>query len=439
MKMFLRRLLSICLVGMIISQGSAIAATLPQLRHPFYDPGGDCSSSLPTGSSAQGSWNSGLTPPYILQRFMIEVLKDVAQKTGSSTADTVTKEHVLALVAFAFGEGGDINNDDLFNPMNSGISAPDLVAGTHAGNGVQSFKSFDAGVEATARALTDSNHTRLIPVLTKPSSTAEQFMYTITYFQKYPGNAIWAEGSDPAYHNQGQAGQDAYYQRHLQLVQQLRSNYERVAALVIGTPALEQLDNLTDVSKLDKSLEPDGTSQINATNDLSGSGCPQNTSTSSSSGGYINPFTDPAWGLSRTDQGVDYNPGKPLPVLAIGDGTILSTNGSGWPGGIFILYKLSGGQFAGKCIYVAEHLNNVLAVGSVFKAGDTIATALPGSPWSEWGWAQGPQTPSDPYNGRADGTATEGGKSFARFIRSLGGPSREDPGPGTLYSGKSCP
>src|SRR5258706_16189360 len=51
---------------------------------PFYDPSsGACSLGFDSGSSGSGSgvWDSGLKTPYILQQFMIEVLKDIAQKT----------------------------------------------------------------------------------------------------------------------------------------------------------------------------------------------------------------------------------------------------------------------------------------------------------------------------------------------------------------------
>lgn len=155
--------------------------------------------------------------------------------------------------------------------------------------------------------------------------------------------------------------------------------------------------------------------------------------------GCTNPFSDPGWSPARTDQGVDYAPTKVLPVRAICDGTIISTNGSGWPGGYFILIKLTAGPFAGKCTFVAEHLANVLPKGTDVKAGQEIGTALPGYPWTEWGWASGPQTPSTRYNGAPDGTAMPGGKAFARFLRHLGATTKEDPGPGLEYEGNSCP
>ncbi len=180
-----------------------------------------------------------------------------------------------------------------------------------------------------------------------------------------------------------------------------------------------------------------GSTNTNAGSSASGDLC--SSGNIGGNGVYVNPFSDPAWQLNRTDQGVDYLPSKTLPVLAIGDGKIIDTSGSGWPGGVFIYYQLTSGPLAGKCIYFAEHLTNYLSAGTTIKAGQVIAQAQPGYPWIEIGWAQGPQTPSDPYNGRKDGTPTDGGKSFARFLRSLGAQTRDDPGGGPLYYGKTCP
>ncbi len=154
----------------------------------------------------------------------------------------------------------------------------------------------------------------------------------------------------------------------------------------------------------------------------------------------IDPFTDAGWIPERTDQGVDYGAAQQLPVRAICDGTILSTaNVPGWPGYTWLYYKLTSGPFAGKCVYVAENLVNPLPVGTHVKAGQVIATALPGGPGTEWGWAQGIGTPSVPYGSLPDGTPTEGGKAFARFLRSLDAPTLEDPGAGPSYAGASCP
>lgn len=277
-----RFLLVLILTVALVSPAYAISSQLRQrvqYDSVYYNPDATACTTFGVAGSSGGAgvWNSGLTPPYILQQFMVEVLKDIAQKANAPVDSVVTKEHVLAMVAFGDSEGGDINNHDLFNPLNSGYNDPSLISGAHSGSGVQSFKSFDAGVEATARNISDAGHTRLVAVLTNPNSTADDFMYALTYFQKYPGNLIWAEGSDPAYHNQGQAGQDAYYHRHLDTVQTVRAHYSLYGALVLGTPAKEQIEGLTDVAKLDPALTPNGADpgSSGGGNDISGSsgGC----------------------------------------------------------------------------------------------------------------------------------------------------------------------
>jgi hypothetical protein len=211
-----------------------------------------------------GVWNSGLKPPYILEQWAIETLKDVAAKMKVDESDTVTAEHVVALVAFAIGEGGDIMNQDLFNPLNTGLDAPELIDGAHSVSGVQAFKSFDAGVEATARTIVGSNQDRLADVLIKPNSTAKQFMYALTYYNKYPGNALWAEASssDPS----------GYYHGRLALVKQVNNDYKGTAALVIGTPALEQQENITKPGLLQFNGAGEGSASDSTTCDGSAAG-----------------------------------------------------------------------------------------------------------------------------------------------------------------------
>ena len=157
-------------------------------------------------------------------------------------------------------------------------------------------------------------------------------------------------------------------------------------------------------------------------------------------GGYINPFAGEAWAPSRNDQGVDYDPLKVEPVRAIGAGTIVDIGSWGTYGPWFD-YKLAGGQFAGKCIYVAEHISSILPAGTQFNAGDTLATAYPGPYWTEWGWAKALDTPSVTWTEcgcTEQDNADPGGRAFARFLRSLGASTEQDPGPGPMYAGGSC-
>jgi LysM repeat protein len=150
--------------------------------------------------------------------------------------------------------------------------------------------------------------------------------------------------------------------------------------------------------------------------------------------GYMNPFAVGSWSPSRIDEGVDWIPNVVSPVVAIGDGVVTySSMGSGWPAGGFITYRLTSGSHAGLYIYVAEHITDLVPVGTAVSAGERIATALPGYPWTEWGWASssGPEPAAgSQYGGARDGTSTPGGKAFARFLMSLGVTGIEDPGPG---------
>jgi hypothetical protein len=159
------------------------------------------------------------------------------------------------------------------------------------------------------------------------------------------------------------------------------------------------------------------------------------TQASEATAAYVDPFTVGLWLPARTDQGVDWIPVVPSPVVAIGDGVITysATSGTGWPGGAFLSYLLTGGTAAGHTVYVAEHLAGLAHLGTVVTAGQAIATALPGYPWTEWGWATpaGPM-PAVPYNGVTDGSPTAGGLAFARFLESLGVKPLDDPGPGPV-------
>lgn len=137
----------------------------------------------------------------------------------------------------------------------------------------------------------------------------------------------------------------------------------------------------------------------------------------------------------RTDQGGDWGANKPEPVVAIGDGVVTYSNSqqNDWPGGAFIVYGLTTGNHAGLFIYVAENLSNLVPAGTVVKAGQRIAVAIPGGPDTEWGFAAAPgtgPTVATPYNGAPDGAQTSGGRAFARFLIELGAKPLQPPGPG---------
>jgi hypothetical protein len=149
---------------------------------------------------------------------------------------------------------------------------------------------------------------------------------------------------------------------------------------------------------------------------------------------YVNPFSAGRWSPARIDMGLDYIPAHLEPVLAIGAAKILGSDShSGWPGGHYIWYQLLSGDHKGEIVYVAEHLRHLAPVGKQVDAGQKIAMALPGSPWTESGWARrdGRTRAAPCYK---EGDRTNSGKTFARFMRTLGVPLVDDPGPGPTHS-----
>ncbi|HUC86813.1 MAG TPA: serine hydrolase [Candidatus Saccharimonadales bacterium] len=235
-----------------IQQGSAALASLIQSSAGAASSGasgGCCPSSGSLGvngdstGSTSGVWSSGLSAPYIVEQYAINVLEDLAQKKGVPQSSAVTQQHVLALVTWAQIEGGDIMNSDLFNLYNTSENGAGL-GGVTQSTGNMAYPSFDQGVEATARTLA-SGHGGMLNVLLNPSSTAQQFAHAESYSgtSSYPGTQEWAAAaeSDPSGY------ENSTWDPALQQVQ---NNYKSVAALIIGTPALEEQTNQTDPSLL---------------------------------------------------------------------------------------------------------------------------------------------------------------------------------------------
>jgi hypothetical protein len=126
----------------------------------------------------------------------------------------------------------------------------------------------------------------------------------------------------------------------------------------------------------------------------------------------------------RFDQGVDYQGfGK---IYAVGDGVVLSTIGSGWPGGTFIAYRLTDGPARGLVVYAAEDIEPNVQVGEAVTSTTVLGHVYAGPDGIETGWADGSALPNTmartygQYNGE---NSTAFGYNFSQLLQSLGAPA----------------
>ncbi len=268
---------------------NAFSATPPQMQDAYRSSewddqeSGECSvvSSLSLESNGSSSserigYQSGVAGPYTLEEFMIHSLKALALAKGVSEEDAVTEQHVIALVAFAIGEGGDIQNRNVFNPLNHGKMPGDN--GTLTGDGSSGFvryDTFDDGVDATARVLNGTHQQRLAAALTDPNTSAEDVMYALSYWYQFKqsgfaNDSFWAEASgnrepgglsqyyDPEAGTTSSTITNDYYQGRVGLVNSTIKNWEGTAGLIVGTEAEEQDTGAVAPSRL--TYNPEGSS-----------------------------------------------------------------------------------------------------------------------------------------------------------------------------------
>jgi len=155
---------------------------------------------------------------------------------------------------------------------------------------------------------------------------------------------------------------------------------------------------------------------------------------------YVNPLKEVS-GLTprRIDLGVDYAGSGALLALGRGRVTMASNTDWGppscwaitcWPGGGIVVYRLLDGPFAGKYVYVAEHIAVSVRAGQTVRAGQEIAALYAGYPWSEWGWAArpGPEALAMTDGHRCPcsdpgGWSTIDGRDMNQLLMDLGAPS----------------
>jgi hypothetical protein len=144
----------------------------------------------------------------------------------------------------------------------------------------------------------------------------------------------------------------------------------------------------------------------------------------SSSAGYANPLRDiVALTPERIDQGVDYAGFGS--IYAIGNGVVVNTVGSGWPGGTFIAYRLTNGPASGLVVYAAEDIEPSVQVGDAVTSSTVIGHMYAGPDGIETGWADGSRLPDTMARsaGQFNGSdATAFGLNFSQLLQSVGAP-----------------
>jgi len=198
---------------------------------------------IPASALSGGPWNAvagepAVTQPYYLEEFAISTLEDLAAKLGVPPAQAVTQEHVIALIGWFWKEGGDINNPDLFNPLNIRNNS----------GGFMSYSSYGAGVEGLAEAFVSPFQDRIAGILTQQGSTAEQVASVIANYENYTNNLSWSSPGDPSPGVPPTPAEVVTYDQNIYLpeldtsIEQARAKYDAEASLELGTSAYELQD-----------------------------------------------------------------------------------------------------------------------------------------------------------------------------------------------------
>ncbi|MGH8980189.1 MAG: hypothetical protein ACRDWE_04095, partial [Acidimicrobiales bacterium] len=132
---------------------------------------------------------------------------------------------------------------------------------------------------------------------------------------------------------------------------------------------------------------------------------------------------------------VDYAGGGP--IYALGDGVVLNTTNSGWPGGAFISYRLLDGPASGDIVYVAENVKPEVKIGQIVTSTTVVGTLINAYPNLEIGWAASPGTGESAARAAGewstqddqDSLPTAYGENFSQLLTALGAPSGISYGP----------
>src|SRR5207302_5060178 len=100
-----------------------------------------------------------------------------------------------------------------------------------------------------------------------------------------------------------------------------------------------------------------------------------------------------------------------------------------------VQYQLLDGDHKGEEVYVAEFIDPLVNEGDIVEAGHLIARFN-----ADHSSGVGIETgyikvgTHEPVDSDTSGSQTGAGQAFARFLRSVGCPTQQDPGPGSPHS-----
>ena len=136
---------------------------------------------------------------------------------------------------------------------------------------------------------------------------------------------------------------------------------------------------------------------------------------------YMNPFAGDHPVVGRIDMGVDICLSRSKPIRAVGSAVVTGIERNWYRHQPYLWYRLTRGRYAGHYIYVAEQVTHLARVGKSLRRGQIIARYARTGTCMEIGWAvANGRTLAQATTGYKEGQVTAAGKSFARFLASLG-------------------
>lgn len=269
------------------------------------------------GSMGSGSINDP-GGPYITEQLVIALLKYIANKKNVPESDVVTKEHIMALVAFAKAEGGDIDNKGTFNLWNvgGGDGHEDLYESYgDSASGFIKFKSFSAAVEYTGDVMTKGWQSRLGDFLTKKDSTIDDFFMALVNLDVTTSDGSKQENWNGNLDGRTTESKFYFYNVEYNIINGVKNSYKNWASFEIGTPDDENLNGKHYEEKLIFDLD----------DPLAGSSSAQSATTQS--GAQTGILLDPGHGGGNLQEVTDAETG------------LVSTESTGAPGEVSAMWE----------------------------------------------------------------------------------------------------